>query len=125
MNNLVLNLGGVDYKLNFGLRFLEYVDKNHQMGVGGNVSIGFGVGLHSVILGLKTQNVGTLEEIIKGGTITEKTKPSNDDIAEYIIKISEDEEVFDKTFEDFFIALTTAPILKGTTRKIVKELGLA
>lgn len=80
-----LNIGGKDYKLNFGIAFLNELDRCYPMKAdNGQVEIPFYDGLNYVHLGLQQANPVAIANMIKSTTVTAKTKPSNDDIDEFL-----------------------------------------
>lgn len=92
-----LKINDKKYILNFGLEFLNQVNKNEspKMEVEGQeISAGIG-GLSMFMTALNTYEPTALYRLIKYATFTENQKPSNKDIDEYIDNLINDGQYYD------------------------------
>lgn len=83
-----LTINGKDYTLNFGIKFIREVDKQTETVTNG---IKFSTGLNPILSQLVQGSITALADIIKYATITNATRPSADEIDEYIDSLSADE----------------------------------
>lgn len=113
--NLVI--GGKEYQLEFGLRFIRELDIVYPQTMNG---VTFGLGVDSVISYLNMENPVAIYEVIKAGTAHLKSKPSNDDIEKFIVDYAEKGNL-DKLFKDVMGALENSPFLKQKIKKVKEE----
>lgn len=83
-----LTINGKDYALNFGIKFIREVDKQTETITNG---IKFSTGLNPILSQLVQGSITALADIIKYATITNASRPSADEIDEYIDSLSADE----------------------------------
>lgn len=83
-----LTINGKDYTLNFGIKFIREVDKQTETVTNG---IKFSTGLNPILSQLVQGSITALADIIKYATITNTSRPSADEIDEYIDSLSADE----------------------------------
>ena len=84
-----INVNGKDYTLQFGLRFLDVVDK--ERGVSANIegaSINTGAGgMDMLNQGLSVYSPSHLATVIRAGTAHLRQRPSEKEIEDYIQKL--------------------------------------
>lgn len=90
-----ITIGNKTYQLHFGWGFLKYVNKTKSVSFEG-VQTGAG-GMTILSAGLMMRDPEALETIIKAGTDTEHSKPSNDDIHAFIEQL-----IIDDKYDAFF-----------------------
>lgn len=110
--NLVI--GGKEYQLEFGLRFIRELDIAYTQKSNG---VEFGFGVESAVTYLAMENPTVIYEIIKAGTAHLKSKPSNDDIEAFLVEHAEN-DTLEKLFEDVMEALEKSPFLKRKIKDI-------
>lgn len=111
-----ITINGKEYELEFGLKFIYEMDKAYTIKQGGAE---FGMGIESAITYLAMRNPTVLQQIIKAGTSHLKSKPSDQDIENELLKIAEKGSL-DKLFKDVMKAMESAPFLKQKI-KMYKE----
>lgn len=115
-----ITINGTEYQLEFGLKFIRKLDEAYTQSLDG---MAFGLGIESAIPYLNMENPTVLYEIIKAGTAHLKSKPSNDDIENELLRFAEEDKLV-KLFKDVQEAMETAPFLKGKIQKFKKEAGI-
>lgn len=106
---MILNIGGKDYTLRFGIGFLREMNKLHSVEIEG-MKTGYGA-MTMFNAGRAMNDPLALIDLIKSATVTESQKPSN----EVIEKFLEDliiEEKYDQTIEEIMNELKASPLLK-------------
>ena len=110
-----LTIGKKTYPLYFGLKFIREMDKRYTLKRDG---IEFGFGVTSAVVYIEDRNPVILFDLIQAATITEKSKPSVDEIENLL----EDEKTdLEKLFKDFLSALETAPLTKVKLQDLKKQ----
>lgn len=117
-----LKIGKKDYDINLGIRALKYLDdvyyyEEEQSG------FRFGVGIELLTTGLSMGNILAVVNFIKAGTITERSKPSDEDIEEFIGSMTEDE--FDSFLEEVKEELKKQPLTRTKARQILGDVEKA
>ena len=95
---MVLNINGTDYELKFGIRFVRELDKRYF--TTGQNGYKFGIGVEIKIPMLLTGDVVTLAEFIHLGTVSEKKRPSVQEIDEFVDNAEDIETIFDEVIEE-------------------------
>ena len=111
-----LTIGGKEYELAFGMKFINALDNIYTQSLEGMT---FGMGVETLITYLNMQNPTSLYNGIKAATAHLKSKPSNEDIEEYITELAEKDKL-EEMYNDFFGALEKAPLVRKKV-KTVKE----
>lgn len=107
---VAVNIDGKEFELHFGWGFLEYV--NREFGVSqGEVKTQFG-GLYNIYTGSSMQDPFTLVHIIKAGTVTEKQKPSNKGIMDFIEGLAEEEKAYEEFYIEIWDEIAKKPLLR-------------
>lgn len=107
---MTVKINNKEYVIHIGIKCLEYLDTVYCAEESG-IKVGMGVEL--VTVGLTMRNPVAVYHMIKGGTATEKSKPSNADIESFIESAAEaEEDDFEVLCEDFLSALEKAPLAK-------------
>lgn len=112
-----LNIGGKSYELRFGLSFISEMDNLYTQSMSG---VSFGMGLEMMNTYLELRRPTALANVIKAGTSHLNTKPSNDDIEEYLADVFVKEEQ-EKLFKEVEVATEQAPFLKQTIKGLKQE----
>lgn len=100
-----LEINGKEYPLHFGMDFIDEVEKVEGMKMeaeGMEMNIGTG-GMSKLNNKLASYHPSGLRTVIKAGTITERQKPSNAEINQYIEYLAETddyEDLFDEIVEE-------------------------
>lgn len=111
-----LTINGKEYHLQFGLKFIRELDKTYTQKADG---MEFGLGIETAIPYLKMENPVVLYELIKAGTSHLKSKPSNDDIENELLKFAEEGKL-EKLFKDIEKAMEDSAFLKQKMKKFKK-----
>jgi|SRR5699024_1770716 len=112
-----LTIGDKKYELKFGLSFINAIDNTYTQSMSG-VEFGMGVEMLSTYMGLKRPTA--LYNLIKAGTSHLNSKPSNNDIEEFLeneFSEGRQEELFDRAME----AMEQAPFLKQTVQGMKEQ----
>lgn len=106
----VLKINERDHVLTFGLEFLRELNKRRGMDIA-DTGLKGATGIHQALLDIKMQDPTVIKDFIEIGTRTNRVKPTNDEIEEYINNLYEDEDesLKDKVFENFMKAWRTLP----------------
>ncbi len=110
-----MEIGGKEYELKFGLAFINCLDKQFSAQTKG---MDFGLGLTPIVAKLEICNPQAVFDVIRAGTITEKQKPSNEDIEKYVESADIEREC-----NDFLSRLESSPLIAPMFRKL-KEIEL-
>lgn len=104
------------YTLNFGIKALEALDKHYKVEQSG-MEIGGGVvyanGLYEMA------SPAFLSVLIPAGLLTSKTKPSLDDIDEYINSLDMDE--YEKLYNDVYENFIKTPRVAYQMQKLMNK----
>lgn len=114
---MVITINQKEYELHFGWAFLRYMNKNSGFEVE-EISMDTG-GLPKLTLGAELQDPETMVKIIKAGTDTEKQKPSNLEIEQYVETLIMEEnysDVFDEMWEEIKKQPLLAQAMKGKNK---------
>jgi len=111
-----LKIGTKTYPLIFGIGFIREMDKRYEI-KHASAGVSFGFGLGSTAVYLKQKNPVILFDLIQAATITEKQKPSVDDIEVFL---ESDDTDLEKLFKDFLKSLETSPLTKGMMAELRK-----
>lgn len=112
---MILNIGGKDYKLHFGIDFIREIDKRYTID---NEGVKFGAGLQFGTLHLINKSIVVLADIILSATHTLKSIPSIVDIEDFLAN----HEDLDGLFNDFLEQLRTSPLTMKTVKPLLKEI---
>lgn len=117
---MIINVGGREYEMRFGIAALDYLDKVYVTSAEG---IEFSVGLSMFSSQVQMRNVTAMIHAIKAGTCTEPQRPSNKAIEEFIGSMDEEE------MELFFLEVTDElkkqPLTRIATKKVLSAMSLA
>lgn len=106
---MILTIGGREYKLSFGLGFLQEINKLHSAELEGMKT---GYGAMTLLQAGKAMNDPlAFLAVIKAGTATLPQKPSNADVEQYINELIE-AGTYQETFDELFDELKKSPALK-------------
>lgn len=112
-----LTIGSTEYTMYFGLDFIAYLDQIYYFEGKDNVKLGNGISM--VVANIKMENPVVLLHLIRAATITDKSKPSTEDIKKYL----ETEADYEALFSDFLSSLETAYVTSRTMKKLVELNG--
>lgn len=107
---VLVNIDNKDYELHFGWGFLEYA--NEVFGAeaqGQKTNIG---GMFNLYTGATIQDPATLVHIIKAGTVTERQKPSNKGITEFIEGLLEEDGAYEDLYTEIWEEIAKKPLLR-------------
>ena len=106
---MILNIGGKDYTLRFGIGFLREMNKLHSVEMEG-MKTGYGA-MTMFNAGRAMNDPLALVDLIKSATVTEAQKPSNDAIEKFLEDLIVNEK-YDQTIEEIMNELKASPLLK-------------
>lgn len=106
---MILNIGGKDYTLRFGIGFLREMNKLHSVEMEG-MKTGYGA-MTMFNAGRAMNDPLALIDLIKSATVTEAQKPSNEAIEKFLEDLII-EEKYDQTIEEIMNELKASPLLK-------------
>ena len=114
-----LELSGKKYDIYMGIASLNYLDKVYTIKDQAS-GIEFGAGVEFLISSLNMGNMMAMVHFIKAGTETEKSKPSNKAIEDFIGSLSDEEleELFSEAVEE----IKKQPLTKHTVNKMEKRI---
>lgn len=108
------------YQLYFGTDFVDYINnQNGMMMEGVKTNVG---GMLMLNAGMSMKSPSTLRLIIKAGTVTLQSKPSNKDLDDFINDLldREDDAEFESLFDDIEEEIKKHPVNRremGITKK--------
>ena len=111
-----IKIKDISYPSYLGFDAIHYLDLTYFVDMQG-MKLGFGIA--SVITQLKARNVLAIYNMIKAGTNTLASKPSNIDIEEFLGALSEKQ--FDDLCEEFVEELKKQPLTRVSAIKMSKE----
>ena len=111
---MILTINNKDYDLYFGFDFIDYVNNASGLAFQG-VQLGI-AGTKLLMTGIGDKSPSAFRTMVKAATNTLKSKPSNDELENYIIELIEGEK-YDEVFDDFLMEL-------GKHSLILKEMGI-
>ena len=100
---MILNIGGREYTLRFGIGFLREMNKLHSVEMEGTKT---GYGARQAL-----NDPLAFIDLIKAGTVTENQKPSNEAIEAYLEDLVVNEK-YDETINAIVEELKASPLLK-------------
>lgn len=110
-----IEINGKKYDLHFGIDFIREMDKRYEMKGDG---VSFGMGIQSAVIYLQDYNPVVIADVILSATHTLKSIPSLSDIELWI----EQQDDLEKVFDDFLLALKTAPMTRLKVTKMLKAM---
>lgn len=112
---MIIKINGKEYEMFFGFDFIDYVNNASGLAFQG---VQFGIaGMKLMMTGMADKSPSAFRTMIKAGTNTLKSKPSNEDLENYIEELLENgkyEEMFDEVVEEM-----------GKHVIILKEMGIS
>lgn len=115
-----LKIGDKEYSITLGFAALDYLDKVYYLEFQNGAKLGQGVAY--TINYINDENPLVIYHMIKAGTITERSKPSNEDIEAFILETGEKGNL-DKLFKDFSDELKKQPLTKTKVIKLTKQIA--
>lgn len=104
-----LKIGNRDYPIYLGIAAIDYLDNFDDYRIEQN-GMSFGFGVNMLYGNLEMGNVSSLVRFIKAGTCTEKQKPSNKAIEEFMAEL--DYEGLKALFEEAIDELKKQPMTR-------------
>ncbi len=92
-----LTIKGTDYTIKFGTKFVRVMDEKFTMNRDGMT---FGAGLESTVGFLFSKKITTLADYIYYGTVTEKKRPSLNDVEDFLDDAEDIEAIFDEVIAE-------------------------
>lgn len=92
-----LTINDKTYEVKFGVKFVRAMDEKYRLNTNG---VEFGAGLEATAGFLFNQKITTLADYLYYGTITEKPRPSQNDIDDYLDTVEDIEAVFDEVIAE-------------------------
>lgn len=116
-----LKIGNKEYNLRYGIAFVKEVNNlyaiDYDVNSGLKMKMNFGISI--LMEYLRMGDVIAIVNAIKCATVTEKSKPSDIEIEEFISELSQEE--YTKLCTDFFTSLEEAPFLKNGIQKLLSK----
>lgn len=106
---MILNIGGKEYTLRFGIGFLREMNKLHSVEFDG-MKTGYGA-MTMFNAGQSLNDPLAFIDLIKAGTVTEAQKPSNEAIEAFLEDLIINDK-YDQTIEEIVNELKASPLLK-------------
>lgn len=106
---MILNIGGREHTLRFGIGFLREMNKLHSVEMEG-MKTGYGA-MTMFNAGQALNDPLAFIDLIKAGTVTENQKPSNEAIEAYLEDLIVNEK-YDETINAIVDELKASPLLK-------------
>ena len=92
-----IEIKGKKYNCIFGVKFIRELDNQH--GVVRN-DVNLGMGLTTLLPQLVSGNIVVLSDVLYTATITEKSRPSKDEVDEFVETVDDIEALFDETLKN-------------------------
>ena len=108
---MVMEIKGTEYEVHFGIKFIRELDKKYEIE---RENMKFGAGLEMIVPLLLGYDATKLSEILYLSTCTEKKRPNQESVDEYV----ENHEDIEKLFEEVMDELKNS----NATRLKVKDL---
>jgi len=112
---MLLTISGKEYEIKFGIRFLRELDKKYFVE---SNNVKYGQGLELKVPQILTGDILTLAEFLYLGMCTEKSKPTQAQIDEFLDETEDIEALFDEVTEE----LKKQNATKLKMRELVKYL---
>ena len=109
------------YSLIFGFKAIHYLDSLHSVEMGG---MNFGQGIRTAVISLLDENPAAILEVLHAGLITEKEKPTTDEIEAYIIEQGEKGQM-DKLFQSLLMLFESQPLTNSLAKKTISGMKKA
>lgn len=113
---MVIKLNNKDVELFFGIAFIAELDRKFKATSSG---MQFGFGVNTALVYLEQRNPVILVDLIQAATITERAKPKEEHIVEYV-----ESQDIEELCSDFLKELRTASTTKAMVQKLEKEAKL-
>ena len=94
---MVINIKDKEYEVRFGIRFIRELDKANVISTN---HVKFGAGLELKAPQLFGHDVVALSDVIYTGTVTEKSRPTPNQIDDYVENHEDIEKLFDEVIEE-------------------------
>lgn len=108
---MVMEIKGTEYEVHFGIKFIRELDKKYEIE---RENMKFGAGLEMIVPLLLGYDATKLSEVLYLSTCTEKKRPNQESVDEYV----ENHEDIEKLFEEVMDELKNS----NATRLKVKDL---
>ncbi len=108
---MVMEIKGAEYEVHFGIKFIRELDKKYEIE---RENMKFGAGLEMIVPLLLGYDATKLSEVLYLSTCTEKKRPNQESVDEYV----ENHEDIEKLFEEVLDELKNS----NATRLKVKDL---
>lgn len=108
---MVMEIKGAEYEVHFGIKFIRELDKKYEIE---RENMKFGAGLEMIVPLLLGYDATKLSEVLYLSTCTEKKRPNQESVDEYV----ENHEDIEKLFEEVMDELKNS----NATRLKVKDL---
>lgn len=113
---MIIKINEKDYTLRFGFDFIDYCNNNAGLTTQG-VNLGIS-GVKMLAVGIADKSPSSFRTIIKGATVTERQKPSNEEIENYVNSLLDNEEEYEKLYDEVILEL-------GKHLIILREMGIS
>lgn len=94
---MVLTIGGTDYEVRFGVRFVKTLDEKYNKKIDG---MAYGMGLEMRIPFLFSEDITVLSEFLYEGTCHLKKRPTVSQVDDYIDECEDIEALFEEVKSD-------------------------
>lgn len=95
---MTLNINDKEYEIYFGIAFVRALDEKYSTPGAGGAK--FGIGLETYISKLFTGDAVALSEVLYAGTASEKTRPTQKLIDQYIDECEDIDALFEEVFDE-------------------------
>lgn len=94
---MILEINGKQYESRFGIRFIRELDKTNSLQREG---INFGAGLELKVPMLVACDTVALSDVLYTGTVTEKNRPTQAEVDDYVENCDDIEELFEVVLDE-------------------------
>lgn len=116
----ILTIGGKEYTMHCGLAFVRELDKRYYTEGQG---LKFGTGLTTIAINFIDRSPIAILDFIQAATVTEKQKPSLEDIDKLFEEWAE-ADALEEAYDAFFVKLATSAVTEGSVEKTLRTTGL-
>lgn len=114
-----LKIGGKEYELRFGIKFINELDNTYKQNMDGAE---FGMGIEMLNAYLEMGRPTALYNAILAGTAHLKSKPSRNKVEEYLEELAmQEDEAYEQLFDQMKEEIEQAPFLKRALKNMKKN----
>lgn len=94
---MIIEIKDKEYEVHFGIAFVRAVDEKYSTGAG---NVKYGTGVETYVGKLMTGDVVALADIIFAGTASEKVRPTQKLIDQYIDEVEDIDALFTEVLDE-------------------------